>query len=265
MNTTLKNFGKTVLAMTSALLVGTFSIPACSSGSSSTVRCGTGTTKQGDQCVGTSDDGGLVDATSEAGSDAGSSSDGNVAADAPPDGDAAAYVADPCPTDPIAVNCASTCSAGTTPCGNTTCKHTAIEPVNLPSGQPSPSPFARTILRTPDQPAVDPECTSSCMNSQAPNRHSSIRFGMSLDIGPYGNSSFWTEVRVGPPWRIEVGPGPGYPLFCPYDDPNRGIVQKQGCALVNGGETVLIWTDDPNAPSRNVYIHQVADMAHGCQ
>ncbi len=257
MNTTLENFRKTAFAMTSALLVGAMTIPACSSGSSSTVTCGAGTTKQGDQCVGVSDDGGLVDASSEAGSDAGGSSDGNVAADAPPDGDAAAYSSDPCPTDPIEVNCSSTCGgAGNTPCASTACKHTTI----APGSQPHPNPYALTVLRTPDHPSLDQECKLSCDASSVTNKRAGIRFGMALDLGA---SLYFTEVRVGYPWWIGIGTQGGYPLFCPYEDSNAG--QRQGCMVFGGEGPIVVWTDDPNAPSRNVYIRNVPDMAHGCQ
>jgi hypothetical protein len=59
----------------------------------------------------------------------------------------------------------------------------------------------------------------------------------------------YVDVTVGPPWNISVLNGPvGSDYFCP------GTVVQAGCTWVTEPETIMVWTNDPDAPARNITI-----------
>jgi hypothetical protein len=98
---------------------------------------------------------------------------------------------------------------------------------------PSQLPFT---LRTPSHVAVPMGCQA--MNSCDGKVLATLGGGVSA--GPW-------SVTVGPPWYIADG------YTCAWFLP-EATLPPMGCVKHPGYAGFTIWTDDPNAPSRNIVI-----------
>ncbi len=211
---------------------------SASTSPSSGVQCGPGTVLEGTLCVahdsGTTKgdssvpiDGSPTPDTSTPVSD--SAKPDSVVVDTSPSGGG-----DPCPSKVIDVNCSTTCGGDKSKCSLVTCGSTTSDPA-LQITNYSQLPF---ILRTPDKPGVDPKC-AKC-DGALPGL-----YAMAVSISfPYALRPI--RVTVGAPWMI--GGFNRYYPHCAFDG-------KSGCfALKSYRSDLVIFTTDPNAPSRNVVI-----------
>jgi hypothetical protein len=204
------------------------------------------------------EEGGALDGAvsiGDSGVDGDSGPDGS-AGDAGDASDAALLEPDPCPTGAIAINCSTTCDPGTNgPCTQVACNQ-YWDFANTPDVYRTQD----AILRTPDRPGVDKSCQDNCTLRSGPGYSPHRVYGMAFNP----DDRFLYRIRVGAPWVIEQERG-NYPIFCPSDTdpPPNNDVKATGCTILGGGP-VLISTDDPNAPARNVYIEQVASLDAGC-
>jgi hypothetical protein len=139
-------------------------------------------------------------------------------------------VDDPCPTQPASVNCSTSCGgvsascATATACGNAT-------PIEITAV--SQLPF---VVRTPSHPAPSDACAAGC---SAP-----VDYEIQVHVG-IGSP---TIVTVGPSWHFTVSMCPGTPGWT-----------ASGCIYLPGGGYVNVWTDDPEAPSRNIVFSSAPD------
>ena len=209
-------------------------------------------------CEGSNCDAGSSLVPDAAGSDAALPSDSSDGSTTPGDAGADASASpssDPCPSDPIAFNCASTCGAGTL--GD--CTLVSCNPDRIGNDKYLAHVTLPAVLRTPEKPGVDPMCTMSCEDrgSQGPPSDKAHRaYAMAVVVDGFPPDLF--RVRVDPPWWIERN-GLDTPTFCPLPSSSAGDDQiAQKCLIAVKGFDVLIWTDDPNAPARNIYIESVA-------
>jgi hypothetical protein len=202
------------------------------------VRCGPGTEYRNEECVVTGDaasprpDSDGVADTGLPPPDAGLDATGDAASDA----DGAAAVSDPCPSGPIALNCSETCGAKYASCSLVSCAN----PNNsyFPIYETKDLPF---LMRTPDRPGFDPACARRC-GTNAP------AYAMAAQLLlPWGTK---VRVRVSAPWRI-VDPDSNR-QFC--SSPREWTQCRH--ITVSGGNIVLVVTDDPSSPSRNVVIEE---------
>jgi hypothetical protein len=190
--------------------------------------------------------------------DAGFERDGTVqveggASDASHGEDAAASVAEPCPGEALQVDCSNQCSDG----GAVSCDEVACSRFDVRAGDPSIAVIdvpARVVLRTPDHPGKSDDCAIACGNW--PSRK--VRaFGMGFKTALHGADG--VRVRVEPPWWIGDILGLSS-LYCPDDSQ---MDKGQGCYAQRQERTFLIWTDDPNAPARNITIEPI-ERGQGC-
>jgi hypothetical protein len=173
--------------------------------------------------------------------------------DAKQERDAAVLVADPCPTETIAIDCSNRCTDG----GTDACRKVACSRYDIRKGDPSIVVVdvpAKVVLRTPDHPGKSDDCAVACGNW--PNRTAKA-FGMGFKTALHGADG--VRVRVEPPWWIGDVLGISS-LYCPDDSQ---MDNAQGCYAMRGERTFLIWTDDPNAPARNITIEPIA-MGQTC-
>jgi hypothetical protein len=185
--------------------------------------------------------------------DAAVSSDASLEADVSNDGGDAstAAVSDPCPSVPLAANCSSTCGTGTLSCDRVSCHSSWVGPTDPNIAHVS----VPSVLRTPDHPGFDPSCADACRQNLAGTPHRAFVMAFMPDV-PF--SSLF-RVRVADPWVIQVFDNQ-YATFCPPDPPSTDTVEARGCFVVRSSGLVLIWTDDPNAPSKNISIDAVQSV-----
>ena len=218
-------------------------IAACSGSSPSITTCGVGTKVVGTDCVALDGGGSDAAAGDAQGNDASGSTDGKAQeADAiAPD--------DPCPAT-VNVNCSDTCGGRNADCDNTTC---GSKPDGGQGGQKivltdySQLPY---VMRTPRAPRPDPECPASCAGTGglAPKFAMAIRVSM---------PTLRTGIRayIALPWRIR-GYGSSYP-FCAYPPVDN-------CHIADNAFSLLIETDDPEAPARNLIIEEMPAGSTTC-
>jgi hypothetical protein len=215
-----------------------------------TTRCGPGTELRGLQCVPQE-----IDASPGETTDAGveapdSPADVIDAADAKETGPAYPPTADLCPSKVLDTNCSQVCG-GEAGCYALRCR-TGI--VGLQHDRlRTLSSFYSYISRTPDKPGWDPVCADACTGISGAKPHA---FAMAFRVNG-GVSAF--RVRVDGPWWIEQlrkGPNGEEPnVYCPPSPPLGKLAQ--GCAYFESSVTLLVWTDDPNAPARNITFEPV--------
>jgi hypothetical protein len=219
-------------------------------------NCGHGTVVSGNQCVGV-DAAASPEGSSEAGLADSQGLQETGVADALDAPDVVTWTADPCPAGPLAVDCSSSCGPAQYACNdNTFTCNLSRTSMNDPRITKLSIP---TEMRTPDRPGIDPKCVDSCSNKTSVLHPA---YAMAFNIQTADVSVIF-EVRVGAPWWIEALDTFNAPIFCP---PIPATVPRgQGCASYRGGRPLLVWTDDPNAPARNITVRQVQDVQHACQ
>lgn len=222
------------------LVVATlFGSTACSSGGEShAVTCGPGTELVDGTCV--VSDASSADATS---SDSLPSADTTTATDdRTPDvavsevtdakTDASSSSSDPCPSTPMIVNCSKTCGGPTSNCWQAECPAAPSSPTYVKVGA------VPAVVRTPDKPGRHLFCPC-----EIPSGGGSVySLVVSLDLG----TTKLVKVTVGPGWRLPTGTSASN--WC------GELSDKRTCRIFSGSTSVLITTDDANAPSRNVEI-----------
>ena len=140
---------------------------------------------------------------------------------------------DPCPTSPIAVNCSTSCGGVNAACSDVVCS-SAFPVLKNPAVLPY-------VARTPSLPAsVADNCLPDCSNN--------VKYSMTwgIDIGGVPNGLL---IQVGPPWKINP------------DGKDCTSANWSGCLFLPGGTAIAvlnIWTDDPNAPARNIVMSAAA-------
>lgn len=216
-------------------------VAACSGTSPSLTTCAVGTRIVGNECVAL--DAGVSWDAADDGPDASVSTDANAATEAAAASDAVARDSgsDPCDlkaSEHMAVNCSPQCAAGPFACVDTTCgafqTPLSVPPITM-DGQGAPT----FVLRTPERPGRDPACARLCGASA----HASA---MSVMLKQPTTTSQYL-VRVDPPWKIYgVGNTDG---IC--DAGSNGV---QCWAIFRATQQIVIATDDPDAPARNVRI-----------
>jgi hypothetical protein len=208
--------------------------------------CGAGTTLVDGQCV-------IVDAvapgpSSEAGTN-----------ETPRDGDGGAdagWTADLCPAGPLWVNCSQTCGVAATACSRVDCSRW-LRGVTDPQIARAWS-SSRPILRTPQQPGNGSQCrvgASTCdptLQSEVMAPTALLAFRIESDSPRY-------RISVGEPWIIEEATD-AENLFCIF---KRSRGRYYGCGSFDRGKTFLVWTDDPNAPTRNIVVEPI-ESNEGC-
>lgn len=162
------------------------------------------------------------------------------------DADAQASGGDPCPPYVIDANCSSACGGPNADCEQVRCQMTdaasVAPPVHLTSW--SQLPFT---MRTPDHPGVDPECDQTC-TSIFGQRGTAVDYGMAVWIDmPYPN--YGIRVFVDPPWQMLPFDG-----RIPWCASNPAAANSYCMYERNADLQLLVFTEDPNAPSRNVRI-----------
>jgi hypothetical protein len=231
------------------------------------MKCGPGTIAVAGECV-PEDSGAGGAGSSGAGGEAGLAPDatgGEGAADAgvsdstvpevAPPGDAAeaeseaGWQDDPCPAEPIWLNCSDSCGSKSSSCANATC-HTPIDFNLWTITNPDSFPF---IIRTPGQPGKIPACVTAC--DKVGPTVASISIGVALPKEKNDAGVDWwfhsIKVKVGPPWRIQDG----------YTSENICVDKNAyaSCRIFPFDfieNIVTITTEDPNAPARNVLIER---------
>jgi hypothetical protein len=201
--------------------------------------CGMGTVLVDGQCV-VSDGGQTPSPSKEADrdDDASSAADGQTnepgrdASPEPPEGD-------PCPNRAISVNCSPTCGGPTVSCATHTCAGVQPKtraPVIVNSYEQLP-----VVLRTPDRPGVDTACPKTCEHGVA------ATYGMAIGIRlPYYKTG--VRITVPPPWKI---------ASYRSSEPFCGWQGQEFCWFEREiWRELIVYTTDPNAPARNVFIDE---------
>jgi hypothetical protein len=241
--------GKTLCVATVAVAVAAAGA-SCSSTTINNTSCGPGTMPENGVCVVAPNDSASPDgdaATAPADGDATPGADtSSNAGDAPPtdapsgadgpgdDGgptEAAAGADDPCPAQTANVNCSTTCGGSSASCSmETSCGNSTAIPIMTVTQLPF-------VFRTPSHPAPSDACAMGC----------SVPVYYWVQI--YVETGAPTLVTVGPSWRFTVSP------TCP------GSVgwSADGCIYLPQGGYINVWTDDPQAPSRNIVITSAPD------
>jgi hypothetical protein len=241
-------------------LCGSTAVLACSGATGADIgqqaNCGHGTVVSGNQCVG-ADAAASPEGSSEAGLADSQGLPETGVADALDAPDVVTWTADPCPAEPLAVDCSSSCGSAQYDCNQNT---VSCNPFRTSMSDPQIIKLTIPItLRTPDKPGKDPKCVQSC--SHMTNVLQPV-YALAFDVETNSAMDLF-EVRVGPPWWIEQVYTFNAPIFCPPVTPD--VPRGQGCeGYKGGGRTILVWTDDPNAPARDVTIRQVQGVQLVC-
>jgi hypothetical protein len=154
------------------------------------------------------------------------------------------WQSDPCPTKTPAANCSTTCG-GPAGCDLVRCQ--SLPEPYTPRLFINDERVLPLVIRTPDSPAADPECARLCGGSAS-------RFSIGLAVAAVVVDHY--RVTVPPPWRIVEAERPN--SYCP----KPGGRDFGACRVVHRENTLLlVVTDDPKAPARNIRVEKVADNA----
>lgn len=220
------------------------------------LTCGAGTVAVGGECVpvdggtgGAAGSGGAAGQGGTAGA-AGSSTGGEDAgADAmEAGGGGPGPDDDPCPAQPVELDCSDQCGGPTALCAGATCSLEPFSSVIIEDSSAYPY-----VFRTPSHPGVDPACEAACQEqTYFPQTIAPAKYGMIVTVNAPDDQSKVLKVKVGPPWWIEIT-AESVPYYCLDWSPVQDCqVDTQATGL-----TVMILTDDPNAPARNVVLDLV--------
>jgi hypothetical protein len=109
------------------------------------------------------------------------------------------------------------------------------------------------ILRTPSKPGWGPNCAAWCASTPTASSVS-VEFhipGTKDDAG-ITHHDYRIRVTVAAPWKTKVQFSPYNPDIC-----NDGAAVP-GCSVgADHGAAVIVTTDDPSAPARNVKIERL--------
>jgi hypothetical protein len=209
-------------------------VSACAGRTTSTT-CGEGTVYVNEECLAVAADVGTpIDANGEEVLDAAGSEDSNRP-------DAAPVGSEACPDTALLVNCAADCGGTTVNCTQAKCRAGLSPDDSIPMVEVSAFP---AVLRTPDRPGTDPNCSNSCQVATA-----KYALAFRLHIAPLAPGA---KVTVSPPWEIGIF-GNSAP-YCIGMDPHaqcRIVVEKT--------RSLLVFTKDENAPSRNIRIERLIE------
>lgn len=154
---------------------------------------------------------------------------------------------DPCPTDPINVNCSNSCGPKSQDC-SATCY--------MSSGVVSDSvAAAHYVVRTPSNPGLHAEYCAGCWGGDAgvqPVYWMRIQFD--------GVSGGGYKITVGKPWRVWAKNNTSLDGIgaCLNDDKYGKGCDTTGYPTSPATFRFYIGTDDPSAPSRNVLIQKTS-------
>ena len=249
-------------------LVAVFVVSACTGcGETSSevfpLSCGPGTVESGSACVPVDSGGG--DSSGDEGHPPGDAPEESeleadvVSVDAPtpsdaPEGSVAAIYAaeeqnfgDPCPTEPLLVNCGADCGGMTPNCQQTTCG------AEGPAIMINDASMLPAVMRTPDRPGKLCECSDGTV------------FAMRILVqeGLPHSGPVNLRATLGPPWQIASGLN--WSSVC-----QSAQTQYDECLLTDygtsssPGRAFVFSTNDPDAPARNIRIELVG-VAEGCQ
>jgi hypothetical protein len=150
---------------------------------------------------------------------------------------------DPCPNVAVAVNCSSTCGTSATACSGVSCgKAPLANAVTIRNYSDLPY-----VIRTPDHPGVDPACETMCAQPGVTDTVPvyAIRFDVAMQWATPG-----VRLVVGAPWKIDYFVNSSSQVC-------GGADSVSGCELLPYEfNPIVVWTDDPNAPSRNIVIEE---------
>lgn len=145
---------------------------------------------------------------------------------------------DPCPTDPINVNCSTSCGPKTSGCG--ACDYLPTTS-NFVTDQNLANHY---VMRTPSNPGLlGGNCAWGCKDAGATPAY----YLVAIYKGVQG--AF--KVTVGKPWKVHVtNDASGLCLTDKY---------VNGCFKASIGTNLHFWvaTDDPSAPARNIVIENL--------
>jgi hypothetical protein len=189
-------------------------------------------------------------ADSAADADASRLADRDAAADASPD--APHSPPDMCPVEPgprfVFLDCDPKCSPRTlADCAQTTCAPAPRLTLGWTQSTPLTLPY---VLRTPDEPGVDPNCEAQC-----PGQGFAYGLGFKVDASRSGA----LQLKVAPPWFIIVA------TETPYCADQHAAPPQQ-CIWISSTDPrpIYIMTKDPQAPARNVYADAQPDPNMAC-
>lgn len=233
---------------------------------STPVSCGQGTVLSGDKCVaidagsggefdgsgGLAGEGGQPLGTGGA---AGEGGDSQPDAEPPADGgeDAVADGApgpqdDPCPDEPMFLNCSDSCGPKSPECEALTCDFPYPPPKVL-----SDDKVTRIIVRTPSHPGNNPKCKQQC-DEFGEQPWASV-FSVQLDqtlIKDGGSPVLGYRAMVAPPWHVDVT------LDSTLDLCVMNMEWLAPCRPIEfGNDGLKFFTDAPDAPSRNIVIERL--------
>jgi hypothetical protein len=221
-------------------------VVACGSSSSSGLSCGPGTAAHDGECVvldGAADSGSYdvtqADvAVEEAHVDTGAPDVVDSSAPSDASQEHTTWVDDPCPDVSRAgtwINCANDCGGlrgcSVVKCGSYFDGGTVFE---LSSQYDVP-----LIIRMPSNPGVDPDCAGTCGTK--------IDYGVEVLMNlPYSfTNNVLATMNGASPWQMSNG----IDGYCPAGP------QSVGCEELSASSgQLLVWTNDPTAPARNVTV-----------
>ncbi len=196
--------------------------------------CGAGTVLVDGVCVAA--DAAVTDtsSSSDVGGDGAAPDTATASGDAPAEVAGDAGGADPCPTKPAALDCSGMCGGAKGACDDRTCwKGGDLAYAQLKA----PGPW---IVRTPDKPGTNPKC-ARC----GPKVVSTVM--VAVDTSTLSFPLNRVRFSVAPPWHLGFS--------------NSGCPElPEQCKVAEG---VVVYTDDPNAPARNVTIDLIK-FGEGC-
>ena len=149
---------------------------------------------------------------------------------------------DPCPSQPIGVNCSSSCGGPTANCADVSCQANPTFTIDV-----SDLPF---VVRTPSMPGQDPNCAALCSPALT-------QFGITVFTNTPGLPGQSIRASVGEGWHW-LSRIPTYCLSSGQAAGPGGVCTQVGAAI----PLVLPWeflTDDPAAPARNILLELVPD------